>query len=156
MRARYLIAVMLGLQLTWAAGSPAPDYSKRALPLDASIQAKLIGKWTNPVDLLTIEITSVDLASGQIRGSVLPASGPAALDGHELIGWVSGAPPVKNADNVLTISFSTSLYEYGTLPVWAGFIQGDKIVTMHYLVWANKSYAWDHISAFQETWAKVP
>jgi len=29
-------------------------------------------------------------------------------------------------------------------------------VTMHYLVWPNKRYTWDHISTFQETWSKIP
>jgi len=27
---------------------------------------------------------------------------------------------------------------------------------MHYLVWPNRSYSWDHISAFQETWTRLP
>jgi hypothetical protein len=27
---------------------------------------------------------------------------------------------------------------------------------MHYLVWPNRPYSWDHISTFQETWTRLP
>jgi hypothetical protein len=134
----------------------AATYGKRAQVLDASISAKLIGKWTNPVDRVVIQITSVDLASGELKGKEWPTSGPATGDEHDLIGWVSAAPPRENFDNVIPVSFSTSLYEYGTLPVWAGFLREDKIITMHYLIWPNRTYAWDHISTFQETWTRIP
>lgn len=133
-----------------------PDYGKRAQALDSAVTARLIGKWTNPVDNLVIEISSIDPVSGQMRGRVSPTSGPAAADEHELIGWVSAAPRRESLDNVLPITFSTTLYEYGTLPVWAGFLRDDRLVTMHYLVWPNRPYAWDHVSAFAETWVRVP
>jgi hypothetical protein len=136
--------------------SKTPDYSKRALTLDASLQAKLIGRWTNPVDRVIIEISSIDLSSGQIKGKEWAITGPAAGDAHELVGWVSGAPAKDGFDNVTPISFSTTLYEYGTLPVWAGFIKGDQILTMHYLIWPNRTYTWDHISTFTETWSRMP
>jgi hypothetical protein len=139
-----------------AAGSQAADYSKRAQPIDPAIQTQLVGKWTNPVDGLVVEITAVDLASGQIKGHVSPPTGPAAANEHDLVGWVSAAPPREKFDNVTPITFSTTLYEYGTLPAWSGFIKDGKIVTMHYLVWPNRAYSWDHISAFQETWTKLP
>src|SRR6267154_2737655 len=67
----------------------APDYSKRAQNLNAALQTKLLGKWTNPVDHVIVEITSVDLTSGQLRGIEWAQTGPAAWDAHELIGWVS-------------------------------------------------------------------
>jgi hypothetical protein len=156
MKARTLLPFALGLQLVAAAAASSADYAKRAQVLDPSLQMRLVGKWTNPVDGLVIEITAIDLQSGKIKGTVSPTSGPAAANEHELIGWISAAPVKENFDNVIPISFSTSLYEYGTLPVWAGYLKGDKIVTMHYLVWPNKSYTWDHISAFQETWTKIP
>jgi hypothetical protein len=149
----------LGLCLLLACGGAgaAPDYSKRAQALDPALQARLIGKWTNPVDSLVIEITSVDLASGQIRGRVSPTSGPAAANEHELVGWVNAGPAVNEKfDTVIPVTFSTTLYEYGTLPAWAGFLREDKLVTMHYLVWPNRTYPWDHISAFQETWTRLP
>jgi hypothetical protein len=136
--------------------SKTPDYGKRAQALDASILSKLIGRWTNPVDHVIIEISSVDLASGQIKGTEWAVTGPAAGDAHELTGWVSAAPAREGFDNVIPVSFSTTLYEYGTLPVWAGFIQGDQILTMHYLIWPNRTYTWDHISTFTETWSKMP
>jgi hypothetical protein len=133
----------------------APDYSKRAQALSPAVQARLLGRWTNPVDGLVIEISTVDLASGQIRGKLSPTTGPAAADEHELIGWVSAAPLKESFDNVLPVTFSTTLYEYGTLPVWAGYLRDDQLITMHYLVWPNRPYPWDHISSFQETWTRL-
>ena len=150
------IQAFLVASLVCVAAEGAPEYAKRAQPLDPAVTAKLLGKWTNPVDNLVIEIRSVDPVSGELRGRVSPTSGPAAADEHELIGWVSAAPRKESYDNVLPVSFSTTLYEYGTLPVWAGFLRDDKLVTMHYLVWPNRPYPWDHISAFSETWVRVP
>jgi len=147
-------AIIVGLLCTSALA--APDYGKRLQVLDPSLKPRLLGRWTNPVDHLIIEISSIDLTSGQIRGKVSPTSGPAAADEHELIGWVSAAPPKETFDNVVPVTFSTTLYEYGTLPVWAGFLRDDKLVTLHYLVWPNRSYSWDHVSAFQETWTRLP
>jgi hypothetical protein len=150
------IGSFLGAVLLCASAFGAPDYGKRAQPLDAAVQARLLGKWTNPVDGLVIEFSSVDLASGLIKGKVSPTSGPAAADEHELIGWVSAAPRKESYDNVVPVTFTTTLYEYGTLPVWAGFLRDDKLITMHYLVWPNRPYSWDHVSTFQETWTKLP
>lgn len=146
----------LALGLLSGVAPAAPDYGKRAQELDPAVKSRLLGRWTNPVDGLIIEISSIDLVSGQIRGRVSPTSGPAAADEHELIGWVSAAPQKEAFDNVIPVTFSTTLYEYGTLPVWAGFLREDRLVTMHYLVWPNRPYSWDHISTFQETWIKLP
>lgn len=150
------ILSILGAGLLCVTAFAAPDYGKRAQTLDPAIKSRLLGKWTNPVDAVVIEISSIDLASGQIRGRVSPTSGPAAADEHELIGWISAAPPRESWDNVVPVTFSTTLYEYGTLPVWAGYLRDDKLITMHYLVWPNRAYSWDHISAFQETWTRLP
>ena len=146
----------VALSLLCSAASAAPDYGKRAVTLDPTVRSRLLGRWTNPVDGLIIEISSVDLVSGQIHGKVSPTTGPAAADEHELIGWVSAAPQKEAFDNVVPVTFSTTLYEYGTLPVWAGFLREDRLVTMHYLVWPNRPYSWDHISTFQETWTRLP
>ena len=150
------ILSMLSLSLLSGIALAAPDYGKRALALDPAMKSRLLGRWTNPVDGLVIEISSIDLVSGQIRGKLSPTSGPAAADEHELIGWISAAPLRESFDNVVPITFSTTLYEYGTLPVWAGFLREDKLITMHYLVWPNRPYSWDHISTFQETWTRLP
>jgi len=150
------ILSLLAAGLLCATALGAPDYAKRAQLLEPAVRSRLLGRWTNPVDGLIIEITFVDLASGQIRGRLSPTSGPAALNEHDLIGWVSAAPPRESFDNVVPITFSTTLYEYGTLPVWAGFLREDRLVTMHYLVWPNRPYSWDHISTFQETWTRLP
>ena len=149
-------SLLLSAALLCASTLAAPDYAKRALPLDPALKTRLIGRWTNPIDGLVIEIASIDLGSGQIRGKVSPVSGPAAANEHELIGWVSGAPQRESWDTVIPVTFSTTLYEYGTLPVWAGFLRNDQLVTMHYLVWPTKPYSWDHISAFQEVWTRLP
>lgn len=150
------VLALMSAGLVCAGAYAAPDYSKRVEKLDPVVTARLIGKWTNPVDNLVIEIRSVDPVSGELHGRVSPTTGPAAADEHELLGWVSAAPRKDSYDNVVPVTFSTTLYEYGTLPVWAGFLRDDKLVTMHYLVWPNRPYPWDHISAFSETWVRVP
>lgn len=150
-----IIAFLLSLgACLYAHSTVAIDYSKRAQTLDASIKARLVGKWTNPVDRVIIEIISVDLESGQISGKEWPTSGQASGSEHTLLGWVSAAPQREGFDNVIPVSFSTTLFEYGTLPVWAGFLRGDSLVTMHYLIWPNRTYTWDHVSAFQEIWTR--
>jgi hypothetical protein len=155
MKLEELLALGLALAGMWSGSASAVDYSKRVQPLDATVLSRLIGKWTNPVDKVVVEITSVDLASGRLTGKEWPTTGQAAGNEHELVGWVSAAPTRDTSDNVTPISFSTSLYEYGTLPVWAGFLRDDTIVTMHYLVWPSTAYPWNHISTFQETWTKM-
>ena len=154
MHVKSLLPLGLALALMQSGKAPAIDYSKRIQRLDPAIINRLVGKWTNPVDNVVIEITSVDLASGRLMGREWPTTGPAAGNEHELLGWVSAAPARDASDNVIPISFSTSLYEYGTLPVWAGFLRNDSIVTMHYLVWPITAYPWNHISTFQEVWTK--
>jgi Avidin family len=153
-----LLSVVLGMAAVAASAnsSCAADYSKRAMALDPSIRTSLIGKWTNPVDRVVIDITSVNLTSGQIAGEEWPTTGLASGNHHDLVGWVNAAPPRPDFDNVIPVSFSTTLFEYGTLPSWSGFLKDGKLVTMHYLVWPNRSYSWDHISSFQETWTRIP
>jgi hypothetical protein len=133
-----------------------PDYGKRAAPIDPAIRKELLGRWTNPLDKLIIEITDVDLISGKIAGTMSPTTGPAAADGHELTGWVSAAPENKNADHVVPVSFTSTLYEYGTLPSWTGYLKDAQLVTLSLLSWPNKPYAWDHMTVFQVTWTKLP
>jgi hypothetical protein len=154
-KSKKLLALGLALAGIWSGNATAVDYSKRIQPLDAAVLNRLIGKWTNPVDKVVIEIASVDPASGRLAGREWPTTGQAAGNEHELVGWVSAAPTQDTADNVIPISFSTSLHEYGTLPVWAGFLRDDNIVTMHYLVWPRTAYPWNHISTFQEVWTRL-
>lgn len=140
---------------TFVSNASAADYSKRVMALDASVAKQLIGKWTNPVDHVIVEITNVDLTSGSITGKEWPTTGLAKGDEHDVVGWMSGAPVKADYDNVVPVTFSTTLFEYGTLPSWSGFLRGDTLITMHYLVWPNRPYSWDHISAFQETWSRI-
>jgi hypothetical protein len=148
-------ALALAALLAALPAAAAPDYAKRAQPIDPAVVAQLIGRWTNPVDKTMIEITSVDAASGALRGKEWPTTGAAAGDEHELVGWVSAAPARSGFDRVTPVTFTTTLYEYGTLPTWAGFLADGKLVTSSLLVWPLRTYPWDHISAFQETWTRV-
>ena len=148
-------SALLVLCLASAPALSAPDYSKRAAPLDPAIRSALIGRWTNPLDHLIIEITDVDPTSGKLAGNLSPTSGPAAGDDHELTGWVSDAPERKDADHVVPVSFTTTLYEYGTLPSWTGYLKDGQLVTMSLLAWPSKPYAWDHMTMFQVTWTKL-
>ena len=132
-----------------------PDYSKRAAPIDPSLATRIGGRWTNPVDHVVLEITSIDPVNGRIGGEEL-APGSASDQIHELVGWVSDAPVKDGFDHVVPITLTTTLYEYGTLPVWAGFVRGTEIVTVHTLVWPNRTYPWDHVTVGQETWTKLP
>ncbi len=155
MLSRILAVFAVGAMLVPQSAPAAPDYSKRLQKLDKTLETSLLGKWTNPVDHLVIEIDAVDLESGKISGKVMPTTGPAAADEHEVTCWISAAPLKDGADSVMPITFSTTLYEYGTLPAWAGYLKDGHIITMHYLVWPNKAYSWDHISAFSETWSRL-
>ena len=136
------------------AGAPGAQAVERAVPLDPSLQTKLLGKWSAATSTLTIEIDSLDLATGRLEGKEWPTADSSKV--HELIGWVSAAPPRDKADNVVTISFSTSLVEYGTLPSWVGFIRDDKLITLWNQVWPVKAYTWDHFTANQDVWIKSP
>jgi hypothetical protein len=150
------IAACAGMLALAAPAGATPDYAKRGAPLDPALAQMLIGKWTNPVDKVVIEITAVDPVSGKIAGKEWPTTGQASGDEHELTGWVSAGATRAGFDTVTPITFSTTLFEYGTLPAWAGFLRDGKITTMHYLVWPTKMYSWDHIAAFQETWSRIP
>jgi hypothetical protein len=154
-RTIFALSAAIALWTTGALNTEAADYSQRLVALDPALKTALIGKWTNPVDHVVIEITDIDLTSGKLTGKEWPTSGPASGHDHELVGWVNQAPVRDGFDNVVPISFSTTMFEYGTLPSWSGFLKDGTIVTMHYLVWPNRSYNWDHISSFQETWTKM-
>ena len=62
-RAPWITFVALTLGMTATA---APDCSKRAQNLDGSIKAELVGKWTNPVDKVVIEIPDINLTTGEL------------------------------------------------------------------------------------------
>src|SRR5262249_8394947 len=133
----------------------APAYAKRAAPIDPALVARIVGRWTNPVDHVVVDITSIDPVSGRLEGKeYAPASPSTHL--HDLAGWINDAPAKDGFDHVTPVAFTTTLYEYGTVPVWAGFLRGTDLVTMHYLVWPNRTYPWDHVSVGEETWTKLP
>ena len=85
--------------------------SSQSFGQDASLQSKLIGKWTNQNEAkgpAIIDITSVDPATGQLKGKYSPPAGAAAGKEFAVVGWVSSAPRVANRDNVIVASFSVS------------------------------------------------
>jgi hypothetical protein len=57
--ATLIVLAAAGIQQSWGA-----DYAKRIQALDPRIQKRLIGKWTNPVDQLVIEIVNCVDRSG--------------------------------------------------------------------------------------------
>jgi len=126
---------------------------------EASIQNKLIGKWINQNQAkggATMTITSVDAATGQLRGKYVPPSNAAGGKEFDVIGWVSSAPPREKADNVVVVSFSVSLTTYGSIASWTGYLKDNRIVAMWLNVRPNSGYDWDHITTSQDTFVKSP
>ena len=133
--------------------------SSRIDAQDASLQRKLIGKWTNQNETkgpAVINITAVDSATGQLKGKYSPPSGAAAGKEFDIIGWVSSAPPAANRDNVIVVSFSVSLTTYGSIATWTGFLKDNKIIASSSNVRSNTGYEWDHITATYDVWTKNP
>ena len=126
---------------------------------DASMQSKLIGKWTNQNETkgpATIRITAVDSVTGQLKGKYSPPSGAAAGKEFDIVGWVSSAPLAANRDNVIVVSFSVSLTTYGSIATWTGFLKDNKIIASSSNVRSNTGYEWDHITATYDVWTKNP
>jgi hypothetical protein len=132
-----------------------PDYNKRAAPISHAAITTLVGRWSNPLDHLDIDIATIDATTGKLAGTE-DAPDSASDQHHDLLGWVNDAPEKPGWDHVVPVTFTTTLHEYGTLPVWAGFLRGRALVTMHYLVWPNTPYNWNHTTSGQETWTKLP
>ena len=133
--------------------------SSRSHTQDISMQNKLIGKWTNQNEAkgpATINITSVDSTTGQLKGKYSPLSGAAAGKEFDIVGWVSSAPSVANRDNVIVVSFSVSLTTYGSIATWTGFLKENKIIASSSNVRPNSGYEWDHITATYDVWARNP
>jgi len=124
---------------------------------DISISAKLLGKWHEQTQAggAMLDITSVDKATGQIKGTYTPPGGPAGGKGFEVIGWASSAPPIEKRDNVVVVSVSVSLNTYGSIASWTGYLKDNKIVAMWYNIRPNSAYEWDHIVSGQDIFAKV-
>jgi len=126
---------------------------------DASLASKFLGKWTNQNEtkgLPTMVITSVDSATGLLIGKYTPPSGPAAGKEFEVVGFVSSAPPIANADNAIVVSFSVSLTTYGSIATWTGFLKDGNIVASSSNVRSNTGYEWNHITATYDVWTKNP
>ena len=133
--------------------------SSRIDAQDASMQSKLIGKWTNQNETkgpATISITAVDSATGQLKGKYSAPSGAASGKEFDIVGWVSSAPPAANRDNVIVVSFSVSLTSYGSIATWTGFLKDNKIIASSSNVRSNTGYEWDHITATYDVWTKNP
>ena len=136
-----------------SAGGVTPDVT--------SLQAYLIGKWTQQMigartGGAVINITAVDPTTGQITGKYIPPSGPAAGKEFNVTGWISSAPPLEKADNVVTISFTVSLSTYGSISSETGYLKDNKIFAMWHNVRPNAAYDWAHIVTGEDIWTKNP
>ena len=126
-----------------------------------SIQAQLMGKWTQhytgmSLQGATLNITSVDSVTGQLKGKWTPPSGAAVGKEFDVVGWVSSAPPREKLDNVITISFSVSLMTYGSITSYTGYFKDNKITASWFNIKPNTIYEWDHISTGQDIFTKNP
>ena len=126
-----------------------------------SIQAQLTGKWTQhytgmSLQGATLNITSVDSVTGQLKGKWTPPSGAAVGKDFDVVGWVSSAPPREKLDNVVTISFSVSLTTYGSITSYTGYFKDNKITASWFNIKPNTIYEWDHISTGQDIFTKKP
>jgi Avidin family len=128
---------------------------------DSSLPPKFLGKWTQEMvgartGGAVINITAVDAASGRITGKYIPPSGPAAGKEFDLLGWVSSAPPMEKADNVITVSFTVCLSTYGSISSETGYLKDNKIFAMWHNVRPNAAYDWAHIATGEDIWTKQP
>ena len=126
-----------------------------------SIQAQLMGKWTQhyvgmSLQGATLNITSVDSVTGQLKGKWTPPSGAAGGKEFDVVGWVSSAAPREKLDNVITISFSVSLTTYGSITSYTGYFKDNKITVSWFNIKPNTTYEWDHISTGQDIFTKNP
>jgi hypothetical protein len=124
-----------------------------------SLPARLVGKWTQHYTGMSLQgavlnITSVDPATGLLRGKWGPPSGAAAGKEFDVVGWVSSAQPREKLDNVITISFSVSLMTYGSITSYTGYFKDNKITVSWFNIKPNTTYEWDHISTGQDIFTK--
>jgi Avidin family len=135
--------------------------SSIALAEDSSLPAKFLGKWKQEMvgartGGAVIDITAVDAATGRVTGKYIPPSGAAAGKEFDLAGWVSSAPPMEKADNVITVSFTVSLSTYGSISSETGYLKDNKIFAMWHNVRPNAAYDWAHIATGEDIWTKQP
>src|SRR5437667_11488871 len=123
---RTILAFSGAVLVLCAPARAAPDYAKRLQALEPALKTRLLGRWTNPVDGLVSEISSIDLASGQIRGTVSPTSGPAAANEHELGGRARAGAQEETYDNVVPLTWRTPTHEHGSRPVGGGRPRGGR------------------------------
>ncbi|PYS79520.1 MAG: hypothetical protein DMF67_01720 [Acidobacteria bacterium] len=128
---------------------------------DTLIPTRFIGKWTEHTagvkEGATLSITSIDLATGQLKGKWIPPTGAAAGKEFDIIGWVSTVPsPDKQLDHVIAVTFSVSLTTYGSVTSYTGFFKDDTIIVLSQNVRPNSRYEWDHITANEAVFTKNP
>jgi hypothetical protein len=125
---------------------PAEAATLSTTGIDPAVAKELKIIWKNALGS-TMEITQVDIASGQIRGTYRSPSGTGG-QGFPLIGWINHAAPVPGKDNVVVISFSVRWGQYGSVTAWNGFYKlidnKPTIVGQWLLVRSNSDFVWDH------------
>jgi hypothetical protein len=153
MKQRTLLIILISCLVVAAFGAQCSEAQ------DAVSYTNLIGRWTNQNDTkgpAIINITSIDSATGQLKGKYYPPSGAAAGKEFDLLGWVGSAAPVANRNNVIVVSFSVSLTTYGSIATWTGFLKENKIIASSSNVRSNTGYEWDHITATYDVWTRNP
>ncbi len=153
MKRTLLSAVLMSGALAVAALS-----GSNAATQTPSTPTTLVGTWTNgnpDKGAATMKITSVDQASGEIRGTYAHPSGAEMGKEFGVVGFVSSAPPVAKQHNVTVVTFSTSLTTYGSVATWTGYVRDNTIVASWLNSRPNSGYEWDHITTGQDTWTKV-
>lgn len=153
MKKRVLCLLAVCFTVVWVCGrSPAGAQ-------DTSMPAKFIGKWTEHTagvkEGATLNITSIDPTTGQMKGRWIPPTGAAAGREFDIVGWVSTiASPDKQLDHVIVVTFGVSLTPYGSVTSYTGFLKGDQIITLSQNVRPNSRYGWDHITANEAVFTK--
>ncbi|MEM6629950.1 MAG: avidin/streptavidin family protein [Bacteroidota bacterium] len=81
----------------------------------------LKGVWCSELES-TLEVRSLDLETGEIRGSYSTPIG-GRVRSFPLMGWVNTKSPEVGMDNVHVISFTVRWGELGSITSWAGTYQ---------------------------------
>ena len=108
----------------------------------------LKGFWCSELES-TMEIHSLDLASGEIRGTYTTEMG-GKMRSFPLLGWINTQAPSKGKHTVHVLSFSVRWGDLGSITSWTGTFElddsGEPIIkTIWNLVRPSTNYSYEHI-----------
>jgi hypothetical protein len=137
-RAVLAAILVLGVSRVAIAASPSCD--------------SMVGTWHNQLGS-TLQIDSVDAASGQVAGKYQSPSG-AGSTMFPLVGWINSATG-SGKDRAPIISFSVRWAQFGSVTAWVGTCQSTAgkptIATLWHLVRGGSDFSWDHILSGADT-----